>query len=116
VLGAGHDLKGTEEGGTPMSLSERYDMGKLVNRSAEVVCRKIEQILDMRDDICRCEDCVLDLVAYTLNRVKPLYGTSLLGPLHPDRVKETELEERIERTIEAGLKKIARHPHHAGKA
>jgi competence protein ComFB len=99
-----------------MSLSERYDLDKLINRGAGLVCDKIEQVLDRRDDICQCEECVLDLIAYTLNRVKPLYGTSLLGPLHPDGEKERQLEEKIERTIDTGLKKIARHPHHTGKA
>jgi competence protein ComFB len=99
-----------------MSLSERYDLGKLINRSADVVYEKIEQVLDQRTDVCHCEECVLDLVAYTLNRVTPHYGTSLLGPLHPDREKERKLEEKIEQTIKTGLKKIAQHPHHPGKA
>jgi competence protein ComFB len=99
-----------------MSLSDRYDLDKLINHSAEVVYDRIESVLDERDDICHCEECVLDLVAYTLNHVKPLYGTSLLGQLHPSAEKQRKMDEKISRSIIEGLKRIARHPHHEDRA
>jgi competence protein ComFB len=99
-----------------MSLADRYDLNKLINRNAELVYKRIEELLDERDDFCHCEECVLDLVAYTLNHIAPLYGTSLLGPLHPNADKQRKLEDKIEKSINAGLKKIARHPHHDERA
>ena len=98
-----------------MSLTDRYDLDKLMNWNAVAIYEKIEEVLDDRRDICHCEECVLDLVAYTLNRVPPLYGTSMLEPLHPDKEKERKLEEKIEKIINSGLKKIAQHPHHLEK-
>ena len=95
-----------------MSLADKYDLDKLLNRSAELVYNRIEEMLEERTDVCHCEECVLDLVAYTLNHVKPLYGTSLLGPLHPDAESQSKMEEKIDRAINGGLKRVARHPHH----
>ena len=71
-----------------MKISERYNIDNLKNRSAEMVFSKLETMLENTDNFCHCEECVLDLVAYTLNHVTPLYGTSLLGPLHPNKDKE----------------------------
>lgn len=95
-----------------MQLRERYDFEKLRNRTMEMVLDKIGSLLEERDDVCQCENCVLDLVAYTLNHVTPLYGTSLLDPLHPNRAKEKKVQIEIELAINTGLKRIARNPHH----
>ena len=97
-----------------MRLDEKYDLGKIRNRSAEAVHRKIEELLERGKGFCRCEDCVLDLVAYVLNHVTPSYATSLLDPLHPngERVKKIAVE--IDLAINAGMKKISSHPHHEG--
>lgn len=95
-----------------MKVSERYSLENLINRSADMVFKRIEELLDERDDFCQCNDCVLDLIAYTLNRVTPLYGTSLLGPLHPNRAKEKKLQIEIDLAFKAGIKRITERPHH----
>lgn len=95
-----------------MKISERYNISNLKNRSAEKVFNKLETILEKTNDFCNCEVCVLDLIAYTLNRVTPLYETSLLGPLHPRKEKEKKVEIEIDLAIKAGIKKITKHPHH----
>ncbi len=97
-----------------MKILERYSFEHLINRSADMVFERIEELLDERDDFCQCNDCVLDLIAYTLNRVTPLYGTSLLGPLHPNREKEKKVQIEIDLAIKAGIKRITQHPHHEG--
>ena len=95
-----------------MKISERYNIENLKNRSAEIVLNKLETVLEKTDDFCHCEECVLDLIAYTLNHVTPLYGTSLLGPLHPNKEKEKKVEIEIDLAMKAGIKKITEHPHH----
>jgi competence protein ComFB len=95
-----------------MKISERYNIENLKNRSAEMVFSKLETMLEDTDNFCHCEECVLDLVAYTLNHVTPLYGTSLLGPLHPNKDKEKKVEIEIELAMKAGISKITKHPHH----
>jgi len=95
-----------------MKILERYSFEHLINRSADMVFERIEELLDVRDDFCHCQECVLDLIAYTLNRVTPLYGTSLLGSLHPNRKKEKKVQIEIDLAINAGIKRIIEHPHH----
>ena len=97
-----------------MKITERYNIDNLRNRSAEMVFKKLESILEKTEDFCKCEECVLDLIAYVLNHVTPLYGTSLLGPLHPNKDKEKKLEIEIDLAIKAGMRKISEHPHHEG--
>jgi len=95
-----------------MKISEGYSLENLINRSLDMVFERIEELLDVRDDFCHCQECVLDLIAYTLNRVTPLYGTSLLGSLHPNRKKEKKVQIEIDLAINAGIKRIIEHPHH----
>ena len=96
-----------------MNLRKYYDLDKIINRSAELVYRRVEKLLEERNDFCKCENCVLDLIAYTLNHVTPLYMTSLLGPLDDGR-KEKKINTEIEVALEAGIKRIKAHPHHEG--
>jgi len=95
-----------------MKLTEHYDLEKIRNRSSEIVFERVEKLLEERDDFCHCEECVLDLIAFTLNHVTPLYSTSLLDPLHPNKEKLRKVQIEIDLAIQAGLKRIIRHPHH----
>ena len=93
-----------------MKSLKRYNLEQVRNRSEDLVFKKIEELKAEREDYCGCESCVLDLTAYTLNHVTPLYGTSLLGPLHSN--KEGKVQEEIDEAVEDGLKRIAENPHH----
>jgi len=78
-----------------MKLNKVYNLENLKNRSAELVFARVEKLLEENNELCQCEDCVLDLIAYTLNHVTPLYGTSLIDPLHPNRGKEKKYRLRL---------------------
>lgn len=95
-----------------MSLIERYHLDRIRNRSAEMVHDAVEQLLDTRPDLCHCEECALDLVAYALNRVTPRYSTSLLEPLAPDPALERRIRVEIDLALTAGVKRLKEHPHH----
>jgi competence protein ComFB len=95
-----------------MALTDRYDLSGLRNEAAEMVCARIERLLTERPDVCSCNSCVLDLVAFILNRVTPRYATSLLGDLHPDPVRLKRMQVEIDLGIRAGLQRLALHPHH----
>ncbi len=95
-----------------MALSESYNLETIRNEAAELVYQKVEGMLASRPALCRCPTCVLDLVAFTLNRVTPRYSTSILGDLHPDEAKKRKLQVEIELALQAGLKRLASHPHH----
>ena len=94
-----------------MRLEDHYDLDRLKNRTMELVIKRVEKLIEERDDFCKCQNCILDLIAYTLNHVKPFYMTSLLGPID-DGKKEKQIEMEIELAIKTGLKRIKEHPHH----
>ena len=95
-----------------MALRERYDLESIRNKTKELVYERIEKLLEEGEDFCKCETCVLDLAAFTLNRVTPRYTTSMLGDLHPDRVLEKKIQVEIDLALRAGLKQLREHPHH----
>jgi competence protein ComFB len=98
-----------------MELREKYNLDNLRNRTAEMVFRKIGELLDERGDICACENCVLDLAAYTLNHTTPLYATSLLDPLQPNTEKERKVHVEIDIALKSALKRVRMRPHHYAK-
>lgn len=95
-----------------MSLTDYYDLSYLRNRSAEMVFARIESFLEERQDFCHCEQCVLDLLAYVLNHVTPMYGTSLLDPFRPNPAREKKIAIEIDLALTAGAKRVSEHPNH----
>lgn len=95
-----------------MKLNERYDLESIGNRSEQIVWEAVGRIVEEGTAMCTCEECVLDLVAWTLNHVTPQYYTSLLTPLNPDPAWERKMRVEVELAIASGLKKLKAHPHH----
>jgi len=94
-----------------MRLNERYNLESIGNRSEQIVWESIQRLVDDQA-MCTCEECVLDLVAWTLNHVTPQYYTSLLSPLNPDPARDRKVRVEVELAIASGLKKLKAHPHH----
>jgi competence protein ComFB len=92
-------------------LRERYNVDSLGNRSKELVYDAVEALVD-GGAVCTCEDCVMDLVAWTLNHVIPRYYTSLLSPLVPDPALEHRVQVEIQLAIASGIRRLKAHPHH----
>ena len=95
-----------------MKLEDRYSMETLGNRAQEIVMEAVAAVLAEGGKLCPCNDCVTDLVAWTLNHVTPRYYTSLLSPLRPDAALERKMKVEVELAIAAGLKRLREHPHH----
>lgn len=96
-----------------MALQDTYHLETLRNETAEVVYKRVQELLDARPELCRCQTCVLDLVAFVLNRVSPRYSTSLLGDLNPDPLKGRRMKVEIDLALQAGVTRLREHPHHA---
>lgn len=47
----------------------------------EIAVRQCIEQLPPQTDICRCEDCVLDVIALSLNKLKPHYVVTEKGVL-----------------------------------
>ena len=95
-----------------MKLNETYDLESIGNRSEQIVYEAIGELVEEGTALCTCQECVLDLVAWTLNHVTPQYYTSLLAPLNPDPARERKVRVEVDLAIASGLKKLKAHPHH----
>ena len=95
-----------------MKLGERYNLDSIGNRSQEIVYEAIEKLVTEGTAMCTCEECVMDLAAWTLNHVTPRYYTSLLSPLNPDPAIEHKVRVEVELALASGLKRLKAHPHH----
>jgi competence protein ComFB len=95
-----------------MKLDETYDLESIGNRSEQIVHEAIGRLVEEGTALCTCQECVLDLVAWTLNHVTPQYYTSLLTPLNPDAARERRVRVEVDLAIASGLKRLKAHPHH----
>lgn len=96
------------------TFRKRYDFEVLVNEAERMVVEELEEQLAARADpaICLCDDCVVDMAAYALNMLKPLYRVSLLGTLYAHALDETGYAKEVERTVAAAIDKIHSNPSH----
>lgn len=95
-----------------MGLRDLYDFDSLVNEAERTVLSELEAQMAVAVDICRCQDCVLDMAAYALNNVKPTYRVSLMGSVYARAVNDIEYAAEISRAVADAIKKIKANPSH----
>jgi competence protein ComFB len=97
-----------------MGIRDRYDFGVLVNEAERMVTDELERRLAELNDptICVCEDCVLDMAAFALNAVRPIYRVSLLGTMYAHALEGSAYEEEIRKAVDAAITKVHSNPSH----
>ncbi len=97
-----------------MSLKDSYDFQNLVNETERLVMEQLERQLqeDSAKDICKCQDCVLDMAACALNALKPVYRVSLMGTLYAHNLDNTSYAEEVKKAVHEAIEKIAANPSH----
>jgi competence protein ComFB len=75
------------------------------------VLEELEQQLNEDNDICKCQECVLDMAAYALNHIAPNYRVSLLGKLYANTGNEKYMSE-IKKAVKEAISKIKKNPSH----
>jgi competence protein ComFB len=98
-----------------MSIRDDYDFSLLVNEAERMVTDELERALAERGDqgICVCQDCVLDMAAFALNSLKPLYRVSLLGTMYAHAIDgKSPYAEDIRRAVDAAITKVHANPAH----
>lgn len=97
-----------------MDLTKQYDFSLLANECERWVIDTLGQLLeeDRYSKVCRCQDCVLDMVALALNRLKPVYRVSLLGALYAKSPAEEGFMHELEATVRESIEKISSNPSH----
>jgi len=97
-----------------MSFRESYDFGVLVNEAERMVVDELERRLTELEDpsICVCEDCVLDMAAFALNTLRPVYRVSLLGTMYAHAMDNGEYASEVRKAVDAGIAKVHANPSH----
>ncbi|MDR0662833.1 MAG: late competence development ComFB family protein [Spirochaetaceae bacterium] len=98
-----------------MAGLENYDFQNLSNAAEKIVLGELARQLDQcKQDVCRCNDCVVDMAAMALNMVKPLYRCSLLGELYTAEAKnDTAYLKSIEEAVGLAIDRVCSNPGHA---
>ncbi|MFH1356493.1 MAG: late competence development ComFB family protein [bacterium] len=75
------------------------------NYMEEVVVDELEGVLKSIDGACKCELCREDMVAWTLNRIEPLYVVRNLGRIY-SKLEQVKYQQQA--SITALLTKAAK--------
>lgn len=98
-----------------MAFEQDYDFDQLVNEAQRLVITELGKQLEERADeeICICEECVLDMATLALNSVKPLYRVSLLGSIYAAHAMDEDAYASSVRTaVKSAIERIKLNPSH----
>ncbi len=95
-----------------MALKDNYDFEYLVNETEHLVLDELEKQLAQDDEICKCQECVLDMTAYALNHTPANYRVSLLGKLYASSTTDPKYEAAIKKAVTEAIKIIKKNPSH----
>ncbi len=92
-----------------MTIINFYDIDKLRNVNEKRVWDLLPDFLTANEGICNCRDCVMDMVAITLNSIPPHYQANA-EDLTVAKQKVSDDDILLQLSIAA--EKVKRHPHH----
>ncbi len=97
-----------------MGFREDYELDYLENEAESIVFSELEKQLseDWAEDVCKCQDCVLDMAALALNTVQPFYRVSLLGKVYAGGLNNSEYGEKVAKAVNDAIVKISVNPAH----
>jgi competence protein ComFB len=97
-----------------MAFIDEYDFSLLKNEAEVMIIREIEDQLKLNTvEMCKCNECIVDIAALALNTVKPLYRFSLLGTLYASQaMTEQSCSDSIKDAVARAIKKVQSNPAH----
>jgi len=66
------------------------------NTMEDVVLQYLNEILEAKKDVCKCEQCITDMACYALNKVGPNYVISSRGVIHTENDKRVKIQDEID--------------------
>lgn len=86
---------------------------EVTNYMERVVEKEMKQVLDKFPELCKCEECLADIKALTLNHLVPHYVATEKGELYTklDSVK-VQNEVDVTAAIIEAIKIVKQKPHH----
>jgi len=95
-----------------VNLRELYRLDAVVNENKNIVIELLQHILATDKTICRCEHCILDIIAITLNDLPPRYRVGLIGTIDFDVDAETQYLEKVQDGLYHAIMRVTENPHH----
>jgi len=97
-----------------MAFIDDYGFEQLKNEAEQHVYQELEaQLAKAGEDVCRCNDCVMDMAAMALNNVKPLYHYSILGNLYAAQAKSNQAyADSVQQQVAQAIAKVSSNPSH----
>lgn len=97
-----------------MGIRDDYDFSLLVNEAERMVTDELEHELVRRADssICTCQDCILDMAAFALNALKPVYRVSLIGKLYAGAMDSGAYAGEVKRAVGTAIDRVHANPDH----
>jgi competence protein ComFB len=97
-----------------MALADKYDFELLKNEAEQLVLNELEkQLAGQTEEVCRCNECVVDMAAIALNTVKPLYRFSLLGTQYASQaMSEHAYAESVQQAVTYAIARVRDNPAH----
>ena len=88
----------------------------LHNYTEDFVLDKMEELIiesDEFEDICTCQNCLLDIASYTLNRIPAKYIASPRGSLHAKLIEfEHQVNVDIVSVLTKAIRIVSKNPRH----
>lgn len=100
-----------------MAFIDNYDFEHLQNEAEKLVIKELgRQLESFKGPICLCNDCVVDMAAFALNTVKPLYRVSLLGTMYAaNAMGEKNYASSVREAVFKAIEKVRKNPSHEEK-
>ncbi|OQX81134.1 MAG: competence protein ComFB [Candidatus Omnitrophica bacterium 4484_70.1] len=88
-------------------------MVEIHNYMEEVVKDVWEKFFLEKEDLCRCERCLSDIMAFALNRLPPKYVVTQKGRVYV-KLDELKLQKKVDviRSITEAIKVVKENPRH----
>ncbi|MFW5855842.1 MAG: late competence development ComFB family protein [Bacillota bacterium] len=87
----------------------------LNNHTEDIILEEMEDLLnkDKFADVCTCEQCLLDMASYSLNRIPAKYIASHTGNLHA-KLAEFEQQFRVDiiTVVTQAIRVVSKNPRH----
>jgi len=97
-----------------MALQDSYNFELLKNEAEQLVLVELDkQLQSQGPELCRCNECIVDMAAVALNSIKPLYRFSLLGTLYAAQaMNEQSYAESVQQAVATAIAKVSANPAH----
>jgi len=96
-----------------VNIREIYRFDAVENENKEYIIDLLEELLDADHTICTCEQCILDIVAITLNELQPRYRVGILGSIDIDQRNYREYQDTLVRALQYAVMRVTENPHHS---